>query len=39
MSKDLVLYDAFCRAVAKAASVDEVMQIRDAARQLEACAR
>jgi N6-adenosine-specific RNA methylase IME4 len=36
---DLVLYHAFCRAVAKAASVDEVMQIRDKARQLEACAK
>jgi hypothetical protein len=36
---ELVLYDAACRAMAEAKSVDEVMQIRDRARALEACAR
>jgi N6-adenosine-specific RNA methylase IME4 len=36
---ELVLYDAACRAMAQAKSVDEVLQIRDRARALEACAR
>jgi N6-adenosine-specific RNA methylase IME4 len=35
----LVRYDALCRALAEANSVDEVMGIRDEARQIEACAR
>jgi N6-adenosine-specific RNA methylase IME4 len=35
----LVRYETACRALAEAVSVDEVLQIRDAARQLEACAR
>jgi N6-adenosine-specific RNA methylase IME4 len=36
---ELVLYDAACRAVAAAKSVNELMQIRDQARALAACAR
>ena len=35
----LALYDAACRALAEAVVVDEVLQIRDLARQMEACAR
>jgi len=36
---ELVLYDSACRALAEARSVDEILKIRDTARQLEACAR
>jgi len=35
----LVRYDAFCRALAEAVAVDEVMAIRDEAAQLAAAAR
>jgi N6-adenosine-specific RNA methylase IME4 len=35
----LAIYDAACRALAEAVRVDEILQIRDVARQLEACAR
>jgi N6-adenosine-specific RNA methylase IME4 len=36
---ELALYDRACRALAEARSVDEILKIRDGARQLEACAR
>jgi N6-adenosine-specific RNA methylase IME4 len=36
---ELALYDEACRAIAAARSVNEILQIRDVARQLEACAR
>lgn len=36
---DLTRYDAMCRAIAEARAVDEVVQIRDQARALEAAAR
>jgi N6-adenosine-specific RNA methylase IME4 len=36
---NLALYDAACRALSEAVSVDEVMSIRDEALQMEACAR
>jgi hypothetical protein len=32
-------YDAACRALAEARSVNEILKIRDVARQIEACAR
>jgi hypothetical protein len=35
---ELVLYDAACRAMAEAEPVDELLQIRDRARFLAACA-
>ena len=35
----LALYDGACRALAEAVAVDEILQIRDLARQMEACAR
>src|SRR5262245_58018312 len=35
----LILYDAACRAVAEAKSVNEVLQIHDQARALAACTR
>jgi hypothetical protein len=36
---DLVRYDAACKALAEAVSVDEVLLIHDEARALAACAR
>src|SRR5262245_14930287 len=35
----LALYDVACRALAEAVAVNEILQIRDLARQMEACAR
>lgn len=39
LTQQLAIYDRACAALAEAVAVDEVLQIRDQARALEACAR